>query len=387
MVALEYKNRVIRFPDAFLTSNLFHYERKMVSKNSKRNPTLLLILGASFLGITLYSGEIIAALVKSNLLSLSLEQVSNDVGRKNIKILANQELDKVTSNLKNAEDMLLKGNQELTELEVARKKLLAEEAELTASVEKLKFELVDYQNEKRLFESNSESMKTELELVRKKNDQLQYKISGLDKVALEKTKLEEALRKLEEKTRNLSEQVRNVPDKQELLERSKELKEKIVVLNEQLVKQKMLIKGYEANQQVQINNSGISELDNNDDYKKLILELKKEHRDEIGRLKSEIARTENYRGNFDELNGIKVVFSGFMGYDLERKEIIFMTREGQRIMMVQDNFTGTLVGECGLPVISSENETRCAATIIARLLFHKNGPIMKGLEIVEVRKK
>ena len=75
-----------------------------------------------------------------------------------------------------------------------------------------------------------------------------------------------------------------------------------------------------------------------------------------------------------------------MGYDLERKEIIFMTREGQKIMMVQDNFTGTLVGECGLPVISSENETRCAATIIARLLFHKNGPIMKGLEIVEVRK-
>ncbi len=359
----------------------------MVSKNSKRNPTLLLILGASFLGITLYSGEIIAALVKSNLLSLSLEQVSNDVGRKNTKILANQELDKVTSNLKNAEDMLLKGNQELTELEVARKKLLSEEAELTASVEKLKFELVDYQNEKRLFESNSESMKTELELVRKKNDQLQYKISGLDKVALEKTKLEEALRKLEEKNRNLSEQVRNVPDKQELLERSKELKEKIVALNEQLVKQKMLIEGYEANQQVQINNSGISELDNNDDYKKLILELKKEHRDEIGRLKSEIARTENYRGNFDELNGIKVVFSGFMGYDLERKEIIFMTREGQRIMMVQDNFTGTLVGECGLPVISSENETRCAATIIARLLFHKNGPIMKGLEIVEVRKK
>ena len=87
------------------------------------------------------------------------------------------------------------------------------------------------------------------------------------------------------------------------------------------------------------------------------------------------------------MNGIKVVFSGFMGYDLERKEIIFMTREGQKIMMVQDNFTGTLVGECGLPVISSENETRCAATIIARLLFHKDGPIMKGLEIVEVRKK
>ncbi|MDC3090594.1 hypothetical protein OA340_01685 [Paracoccaceae bacterium] len=359
----------------------------MVSKSSKRNPTLLLILGAAFLGVTLYSGEIIAALIKSNLLSLSLEKVSDDGGSKNTKILANQELEQVTLNLKNVEDMLLKGNQELTELEMARKKLQSEEAKLIASVEKLKFELVDYQNEKRLFESNSGNMKKEIELVRKQNDQLQDKISSFDEVSLEKTKLEKALKKLEEKNRSLSEQVKNVPDKQKLLERSKELKEKIVTLNEQLIKQKMLIEGYEANQQVQLNNSGISELDNNDDYKKLILELKKEHRDEIGRLKSEIARTENYRGNFDELNGIKVVFSGFMGYDLDRKEIIFMTREGQRIMMVQDNFTGTLVGECGLPVISSENETRCAATIIARLLFHKNGPIMKGLEIVEVRKK
>ena len=158
-------------------------------------------------------------------------------------------------------------------------------------------------------------------------------------------------------------------------------------LNEQLTTQKMLIEGYESNKQIQFNSVDNSETNGNGDYNKLILELKKEHRNEIGRLKSQIARTEKYKGNFDELNGIKVVFSGFMGYDLERKEIIFMTREGQKIMMVQDNFTGTLVGECGLPVISSENETRCAATIIARLLFHKNGPIMKGLEIVEVRKK
>ena len=85
--------------------------------------------------------------------------------------------------------MLLKGKQELTELETTRKKLQSEKAELTASVEKLKFELVDYQNEKKLFESNSGSMKKELELARKQNDQLQDKISGLDDVVLEKTKL------------------------------------------------------------------------------------------------------------------------------------------------------------------------------------------------------
>ena len=374
-------------PSVLLASNLFHYERKMASKNSIRNSTFLVILGATFFGVTLYSGEIIAALVKSNLLSLSIEQVGDDDRRKNTKILANQQLEDITSNLKNTEDMLLKGKQELTELETTRKKLQSEKAELMASVEKLKFELVDYQNEKKLFESKSGGMKQELDLARKQNDQLRDKIKGLDDVMLEKTNLEKALKKLEEKNKSLTEQVKNVPDKQKLLERSKELKEKLVSLNEQLVKQKLLIEGYESNQQIQLNSSAISKIENKEDYKKLILELKKEHRDEIGRLKSEIVRTENYRGNFDELNGIKVVFSGFMGYDLDRKEIIFMTREGQRIMMVQDNFTGTLVGECGLPVISSENETRCAATIIARLLFHKNGPIMKGLEIVEVRKK
>ena len=108
-------------------------------------------------------------------------------------------------------------------------------------------------------------------------------------------------------------QVKSVPDKEELLEKSKELKLKIVSLNEQLTTQKMLIEGYESNQQIQLNSVDNSETNGNGDYKKLILELKKEHRNEIGRLKSQIARTEKYKGNFDELNGIKVVFSGFMG--------------------------------------------------------------------------
>ena len=178
--------------------------------------------------------------------------------------------------------MLLKGKQELTELETTRKKLQSEKAELMATVEKLKFELVDYQNEKKLFESNSEAEK-ELELARKQNDQLRDKISGLDDVMLEKTNLEKALKKLEEKNKSLTEQVKNVPDTK-LLERVKELKEK-GFLNEQLVKQRLLIEGYESNQQIQLNSSVISNIENNEDYKKLILELKKEHRDEIGELK------------------------------------------------------------------------------------------------------
>ena len=371
----------------FLALNLFHYERKMVSKNSRRNWTILLTIGAIFFAVTLYSGQIIAALVKSDLLSVNLENISSDGETKNTIKIANQQLEDVTSSLQNAEKMLETSNQEFAALEMARKNLQDEKEKLTASIERLKFELVDQQNKKKLLESNKGKLESELEILRGENDQLKNKVNSLDKIALEKDKLEKSIRKLEEKNRNLTDQLESVPDKEKLLGRSKELESKILSLNEQLTTQKMLIEGYESNQKIQLNSVENSGADNNEDYKKLILDLKKEHRNEIGRLKTEIARTEKYKGNFDELNGIKVVFSGFMGYDLDRKEIIFMTREGQKIMMVQDNFTGTLVGECGLPVISSDNETRCAATIIARLLFHKNGPIMKGLEIVEVRKK
>ena len=348
---------------------------------------MLLIVGAMFFSLTLYSGEIIAALVKSNLLTINLEEISDDGESKNRKMLANRQLEEVTSKLLNTEKSLLDSSQELSKLEMAWKCLQSEKEKLKQSIEKLKFELVDQQNKKKLAENKKGKTKSELELLKNENEQLKEKISALDELALVKNKLVSALNNLKKKNRILIEQVKSVPDKEKLLERSEELKQKIVSLNEQLTTQKMLIEGYESNQKIQLNSISSSETDSNDNYKKLILDLKKEHRNEVGRLKSEIARTEKYRVNFDELNGIKVVFSGFMGYDLERKEIIFMTREGQKIMMVQDNFTGTLVGECGLPVISSENETRCAATIIARLLFHKNGPIMKGLEIVEVRKK
>jgi chromosome segregation ATPase len=348
---------------------------------------MLLIVGATFFSFTLYSGEIIAALVKSNILSINLEEISDDVGSKNRKMIANRQLEETTSKLENVEKLLLDSSSKLSKLEMARNGLQMEEEKLKQSIEKLKFELVDQQNKKKLAENKKGKTESELKLLKKQNDQLKEKINALDEVALEKNKLESAFNNLEKKNRILIEQVKSVPDKEKLLERSEELKQKIVSLNEQLTTQKMLIEGYESNQQIQLNSISGSEPDSNDNYKKLILDLKKEHRNEVGRLKSEIARTEKYRVNFDELNGIKVVFSGFMGYDLERKEIIFMTREGQKIMMVQDNFTGTLVGECGLPVISSENETRCAATIIARLLFHKDGPIMKGLEIVEVIKK
>ena len=122
----------------------------MVSKNSRRNRTVLFIVGATFFSLTLYSGEIIAALVKSNLLKINLEEISDDVGSKNRKMIANRQLEETTSKLENAEKLLLDSSQELSKLEITRKGLQTEKEKLKQSIERLKFELVDQQNKKKL---------------------------------------------------------------------------------------------------------------------------------------------------------------------------------------------------------------------------------------------
>ena len=109
---------------------------------------MLLIVGAMFFSLTLYSGEIIAALVKSNLLTINLEEISDDGQSKNRKMLANRQLEEVTSKLLNTEKSLLDSSQELSKLEIARKGLQSEKEKLKQSIEKLKFELVDQQNKK-----------------------------------------------------------------------------------------------------------------------------------------------------------------------------------------------------------------------------------------------
>ncbi|MEC7194139.1 MAG: hypothetical protein VXW39_00380, partial [Pseudomonadota bacterium] len=218
----------------------------MVSKNSRRNWTILLTIGAIFFAVTLYSGQIIAALVKSDLLSVNLENISSDGETKNTIKIANQQLEDVTSSLQNAEKMLETSNQEFAALEMARKNLQDEKEKLTTSIERLKFERVDQQNKKKLLENNKGKLESELEILRGENDQLKNKVNSLDKIALEKDKLEKSIRKLEEKNRNLTDQLESVPDKEKLLGRSKELESKILSLNEQLTTQKMLIEGYES---------------------------------------------------------------------------------------------------------------------------------------------
>ena len=68
---------------------------------------MLLIVGAMFFSLTLYSGEIIAALVKSDLITINLEDLGDDVENKNRKMIANRELEELTAKLANAEKLLL----------------------------------------------------------------------------------------------------------------------------------------------------------------------------------------------------------------------------------------------------------------------------------------
>ena len=63
----------------------------MDSKIRKKS-TLLLVLGAALLGLTLYSGEIVAALVKFNLISFDIQETNDDSEKKNRIFLINQKL-------------------------------------------------------------------------------------------------------------------------------------------------------------------------------------------------------------------------------------------------------------------------------------------------------
>ena len=145
---------------------------------------MLLIVGAMFFSLTLYSGEIIAALVKSNLLTINLEEISDDGESKNRKMLANRQLEEVTSKLLNTEKSLLDSSQELSKLEITRNNLQTEKEKLKQSIERLKFELVDQQNKKKLAENKKGKTESELDLLKNENEQLKEKISALDEVTL-----------------------------------------------------------------------------------------------------------------------------------------------------------------------------------------------------------
>ena len=81
-----------------------------------------------------------------------------------------------------------------------------------------------------------------------------------------------------------------------------------------------------------------------------------------------------------------MIFSGHMIYDDGKRQIVFKADNSIGIPIFQDDFTGSIAGECGLP-IDEEIATRCSATIIAEFVVKESGLYLRGKEIVEVIKK
>ena len=122
----------------------------MDTQHSRRNRTLLLILATVFFGVTLHSGDIIAALIKSKLVSFDVDQLSDNVEKKNRKTIIKQQLEDLTSNLQDKENRLLESTEKVSLLQDSMRSLQTEESKLKARIEELKFELVDQQNKKKL---------------------------------------------------------------------------------------------------------------------------------------------------------------------------------------------------------------------------------------------
>ena len=100
----------------------------------------------------------------------------------------------------------------------------------------------------------------------------------------------------------------------------------------------------------------------------------------------EIENLKSIRSKFEQLNGLRVIFSGNMIYDDSQNQIVFRADNSIGIPIFQDDFTGSIAGKCGLP-IDKEIENRCSATIIAEFVVENEGLFLRGKEIVEIVRK
>jgi hypothetical protein len=127
--------------------------------------TVFVILGVLFFGVTLYSDELIASLENLGVIS-SLKPNDDKQNVNNQEVIKSVDFDLLNQNLseKNLElsqlaKKIKEGESELSS-QTKKKKLLNSE------LEKLKFELVDIENKKKLLEANSINLAKKIGLSR-----------------------------------------------------------------------------------------------------------------------------------------------------------------------------------------------------------------------------
>ena len=86
------------------------------------------------------------------------------------------------------------------------------------------------------------------------------------------------------------------------------------------------------------------------------------------------------------LDGLIVSLKGYLTYNDVTSEINFTTSNGVKIPIKQDEFSGALVGNCGLP-ISSSMEKRCLVNIEAEINSEIGRYVLIGREIIDISKQ
>ena len=147
-------------------------------------------------------------------------------------------------------------------------------------------------------------------------------------------------------------------------------------------------------QEKQIQNLNLQASEKEQTHGKIIEDLRKRNATELSKLNislekrssAEIKELRNLKTRFEQLNGLKVIFSGYLIYDEKSQQIVFRGDNAIGIPIFQDDFTGSIAGKCGLP-IDEETAKRCSATIIAEFVVSEKGLFLRGKEIVEIIRK
>ena len=116
------------------------------------------------------------------------------------------------------------------------------------------------------------------------------------------------------------------------------------------------------------------------------LQLEENNLRTVRKSNKEIESLKNFKSNFEQLNGLRVIFTGNMIYDESKSQIVFRADNSIGIPIFQDDFTGSIAGKCGLP-IDKEIQNRCSATIIAEFVVENSELFLRGKEIVEIVRK
>ena len=282
---------------------------------------------------------VLVGLNKSKLkLTEEVESLNNEIN------ILKADLVEISENLENKNYSKKNLDEEIDIKKEYLQKLDLDHTSKSLTLTQLKNEILELTKEKEVTLSNKEHLKQiENELLEKEN-QIRSLIDAKNTLEKNRSKLEadlvDKIKILEKSNEKFNEA------EGELILISKELKE--LKENVKLNEENISFQGVESEEQVDLNNSQTQEL--------------------------------------SFLDGLVVNLKGYLTYNDVTSEINFTTSNGVKIPIKQDEFSGALVGNCGLP-ISSSMEKRCLVNIEAEINSETGRYVLIGREIIDISKQ